>query len=614
MTDRDEQVFTKQILDEIPRKTGVYIFQGPPKVSGEPSILYVGKAKNLNARVRQYFSEVDTRPFVAFIRKKVESVRTIVVSSDQDALLLENELIKKFRPSYNIMLKDDKRYLSLRLDMEHEWPKIDVVRKIKRDGAVYLGPFSSASRLRMTLDFMQKMFPLRTCSDHKLYNRSRPCIEYEIKRCVAPCVNLVSKPSYTQLVQRAVMFLKGQNEELLSELKGEMERAASGDDFERAAELRDKIEAIRTTTTDTQKIVSNQQFQQGLDLDAVGMEVSETEAVFVVVFIRSGVVFDQRTFIVKRGEFDPTSLMFEFLNRYYTQDVYLPHEVLVPFELEGLEVEANVKMIVPRAAEKRQFLDLAMQNAKIQLEGRVLKSQRLEKTLTGLQRILGTSKFPRTMDCIDISHHQGAETVASVVRFRDGSPEKDFYRRLKLSVDQVNDFDSMREVVSRRYHSQTDLPDLLVIDGGPGQLSSAVEVLRQQGWLEGLDIVSLAKAREGLGIDPLNPQNRERIFRPDQKNPILLKKDSAEELLLRFLRDEAHRFAITYHRLRKNKSMSVSALDDVPGMTERSKTKLLRRFGSVEGILEAEDIDLLKEVSEKLVISLRLTLNRASGE
>lgn len=596
---------TRETLKDLPKAVGVYLFHGKEREDAELSVLYVGKAKNLQSRVGSYFKgEGDGRPFVKFIQTKVEKIEFISVETEQDALLLENELIKKHWPAYNIHLKDDRRYLSLRLDLKHEWPKFEIVRKIKKDKAVYLGPFSSSARLRMTLDFMQKIFPLRTCNDHKLYNRSRPCLEYEIKRCVAPCVNYVTRDDYMKIVQSAVLFLKGQNEELLASLQAEMEKAASEERFEDAARARDKIDAIKVTT-EAQGIIGQQQFQRGLDQDAVAFAQKDDFAVVVLLFVRSGVVLDKRTFEFKKVKLDSRSFLIEFLEKYYSSDVYIPHEVLVPFDLDGEAFEADIKCIVPRSEEKKNFLAVAEKNAAIHLETKIKKAESLKDAVVNLQKILHLSRLPVVMDCVDISHHQGAETVASVVRFREGAPDKNGYRKIKMKADQVDDFASMRDALGRRYHEAGDLPDLLIIDGGRGQLSAAIEVLKEKEWLEKTDLVALAKARDGEGLDPLNPQNKERVFKPHQKNPILLKQDSPEELLLRHIRDEAHRFAITYHRLRKEKALSASAIDDVPGMTELMKKKLLRRFGSVDAVFEADDLDLLQEIPENVLNSLR---------
>jgi len=605
--DRSEQIVTKELLHEIPKKIGIYYFKGEREGGEGQGILYIGKAKNLYSRVRNYFvGEGDARPFVKFIRSRASTIHTIVVETEQDALLLENELIKKYRPPYNIHLKDDKRFLSIRLDTSQEWPKLEVVRKIKKDRATYLGPFSSGTRLRMTLEFMQKVFPLRTCDDRKLYNRTRPCLEYEIKRCVAPCVNYVTKEDYDKLVQSTILFLKGQSDELVNELGSKMTQAAENERFEDAARIRDQIEAIQSVQQG-QTIIGVQQYRQGLDQDAIGIAIEGARAIITILYIRSGVIFDKRNVEFKDVRLDEASLLQEFIEHYYQQDVYLPHEILVPFAVDA-EVPDKVSVLVPRADEKVNFIRVAAENARTELAALMQKSVRLEDTLTRIQKLLSLRAFPKIMDCIDISHHQGAETVASVVRFENGLPLKSGYRKLKLTEDQVDDFESMREVVARRYHSEGDLPNLVVIDGGRGQLSSAEGVFKEKGWLDKFDLVSLAKARDADEVDPLNPMDRERIFKPQQKNPILLREDSAEELLLRYLRDEAHRFAITFHRARRESSLSLSILDRVSGISERLKIKLLKEFGSLEGVQDASDDALLKILKSRTVKALRLTL------
>ncbi len=610
----EEFSLTPQDLADLPSKTGVYIFRGRRNPNAEISTLYVGKAKNLKSRVRQYFIEgLDTRPFVKFIRERVETIHYVIVENDQDALLLENELIKKNKPAYNIALKDDKRYLTLRIDRSHEWPKIDVVRKIKRDSAVYFGPFSSSGRLRMTVDFMQKAFPLRTCSDHKLYNRSRPCLEYDLKRCVAPCVNYVTREEYSKIVNDSIAFLHGEHSEIILKLKSEMETLAREDKFEEAAKIRDRVQAIEVTT-ERQNIIGVKQFQRGTDQDVVGLARDETRALINLIFIRNGVILDKKEFEIRKPELDDESLLIEFLNRYYSSEVYMPHEILVPFEINPELLEFTSNVIVPRSEEKLSFLSVAKENAEAKLSSLSQKIRKMGKTLESLKRLLALQQVPAVIDCFDISHHQGKETVASVVRFVEGVPFKDGYRRIKLTIDQVDDFHSMKEAVCRRYHSIEDLPHLIVIDGGRGQLSSAHQALLELGFAESLEIVSLAKARDSDEIDPLNPMNRERIFRIGQKNPILLKEDSSEELLLRYIRDEAHRFAIKYHRERKVKSLSISVLDQVPGMTERIKLKLLRRFGDIDGIIAALDLELLEAVPKKMLEPLRLTLKGALPE
>jgi len=596
----------------VPNSTGCYIFKTSPE--NDSRVLYVGKANNLRSRVRQYFIEgADNRALVQFIRQKTGVIEFILVPTEQDALVLENELIKKHKPLYNISLRDDKRYLSLRLDLQHEWPKIDVVRRIKKDGAVYMGPFSSGMKLRETLNLLQQVIPLRSCLDSKLYNRSRPCIEYDIKRCVAPCVGYVTKEDYQRLVDQAVSFLRGEDDTVVSAVQSQMDAAAEAERYEEAAVLRDRLKAMTYVTQQKQQVISHAQFQKRFDCDAVGFARDEERFVAVILFIRNGVLLDQRTFEIKHRGLDREELESQFLERYYSGDVYIPNEILVSQPI--LEVPGNVNVLVPRLEDKNQFLESAHKNAEAQLKSMRDRKEKVSSVLAMLKSRLGLSRIPETMDCIDISHHGGEDVVASVVRFRDGAPEKDFYRKIKLHAQQVDDFESIREAVDRRYHEVSDLPSLIVIDGGRGQLSAAEEILKAKNFLDKVDLVSLAKARAlDQPVDPFNPHNRERIFKLSQKNPVLLEKESAEELLLIFLRDEAHRFAITFHRKKKLEQLSASILDQIPGISAKQKIRLLKEFGSVAAIQKANDFDLLKIVKPKVLEKLRFILPESSDE
>lgn len=592
-------------LGDLPLGAGVYIFWGRRKEGQDPTVLYVGKSRKLRSRVRQYFSgSGDGRRFVQFIQKKTEEIRYILVSNEQEALVLENELIKKFKPPYNILLKDDKRYLSIRIDANHEWPKMEAVRKVKKDGAFYLGPFSSARHLRTTLDYMQRAFPLRTCTDHKLYNRSRPCLEYEIKRCSAPCVKYISPASYKDLVIGAIRFLKGDAMGVVHLLEEKMQEAAHTEHYEEAARLRDRIRSI-SSTVDGQQIVGHQNRSAELNQDVIGLAEANEKIVLVLLYVRHGLVLDKRVYEFNDTQLDQHSILTEFINRYYSAEQFIPDEVLVPLQLESSELEIDIPIICPRADEKRKFLSVAEENARAHLNAAIERAEKASKALTTLHKILGLKAYPRAIDCVDISHHQGSETVASVVRFYEGTPDKSHYRKIKLK-NQVNDFDSMKEALGRRYKSSEDLPNLLVVDGGKGQLSSAVLILKELGWLEKIDICSLAKKRGDEPIDPLNPKNREKIFKPDQKNPLLLKEGSPEEYLLINLRDEAHRFAITFHRQRKVKSLSRSQLDGVPGLSPKMKISLLRKFKSLEEIVSASEEDLSLYLPLKVIKALKL--------
>ncbi|TVQ80487.1 MAG: excinuclease ABC subunit UvrC [Bradymonadales bacterium] len=591
-------------VKSLPKKTGCYIFKG-----GESAqrVLYVGKAKSLRDRVRQYFTKeaLDRRPFVQFIREKTTKIDFLVATSENDALFIENELIKKYRPPYNIRLRDDKRYLSLRLDLKHEWPTIEVTRRIKRDGAVYFGPFLSGLRLKETLKVLQKAFPLRTCSDAKLYNRSRPCLEYEIKRCVAPCVGLISSSDYRKLVESVKLFFRGDTDQLVGSLKQRMEAAVEEEDYEAAAIFRDQIQAIEASLKE-QSIYAHEQGRMGVDFDVLGLARDEFGVVISLLFVRSGKLWDFRNFEFDQVELDSDQLVSQFLSQYYQQEVFQPKQVIVR-EASDIEMfRERFQVIKPRSSEKKKLLEMAEANAVSFLENRRVSEEKHKDSIQELQRELHLKKLPTIIDCVDISHHQGDEIVGSVVRFERGQPNKGFYRKFILETDRIDDFASMKEVLSRRYRTQEELPDLLVVDGGKGQLAVGLAVLSELEISDQVEVVSLAKAREGSeSLNPLNPKNRERVFLSHRKNPVLLKPDSAPERLLVQLRDEAHRFAIEFHRQRRLKSFSRSELDAVPGMKKSDRMKLLREFGSIDKILEAEDFDLMKVISPRLLSAVR---------
>jgi len=592
-------------LGNLPQRPGCYVFKSSAGLKNR--VLYVGKAKNLRSRVAQYFrSEGDGRFFVQFIRDQTDVIEFFSTQDENDALILENELIKKYRPKYNIHLKDDKRYLSLRLDLDHEWPRIEVVRKIKKDRAVYLGPFSSSTRLKETLNVMQKIFLLRSCQDSKLYNRSRPCIEYDIKRCIAPCVGYCSKKDYQAVVESAVLFLRGKTEDLMASLENQMQMASEREQYEEAARFRDQIRSIQEITKQSPGLINLKNVKAGLDADVFGIKKEGDWAVVFILFVRGGIIWDQRSFEVIAQDLDEEEVGIQAISQYYSSEVYLPQEVYISVDVESARAPASVPLLKPRSLEKLNFISMAKENAEIRLKSLIEKKSKASLVLESLQAKLQLREIPITMDCLDISHHQGLEVVASVVRFEDAIPNKKFYRKIRLHHQKIDDFASVEETMRRRYKSEKDLPNLIIIDGGRGQLSAAAEVLKSMVWLEKTEVIALAKARDSAErIDPLNPMNRERVFKLGQKNPILLKQASEEELLLSYIRNEAHRFAIQFHRERKDKTMSLSILDGVIGLTAKNKLRLLREFGSIESIRDSSDFDLLKILKPKVLEALR---------
>ncbi|MDP7039049.1 MAG: excinuclease ABC subunit UvrC [Myxococcota bacterium] len=581
----------KDRLGHFPKSPGVYLMYGAAE-----KIIYIGKAKNLHARLRQYFTGADKRNFVKQLDKVLTNIEVILTDNEKEALILENELIKKHKPRYNVLLKDDKRYLSLRLDERHTYPRVEFVRRAAHDGARYFGPFHSAYALRQTLQVINRHFQLRTCSDQVLRTRKRPCLLYDIKRCPAPCVYDLEDGSYTKNVADARAFLEGRGEELVAELKTKMLAKAEVMEFEVAALLRDQIVAIEKSLI-KQKVARHGSTSR----DVIGVYREGSAVEIHVMRTREGRLIDAQRFSLDSCEDAFDEILCGFALHYYDNVYDLPQEILFPVNMPWLDAllehfrekfSQKVSLHTPRRGEKKKLIDLASRNAKQAFKDKARHSLENGRALDALSRRLRLKVRPERIECFDISHHQGDAIVGSCVRFVDGEPYKAGYRRYKVrSTTQQDDFKSMYEVLSRRLRrglEEGDLPDLMVIDGGKGQLRSAMLALEEHG-LEHLEILSLAKARGGeLGtLESKNIKSMERIFRPNRKNPIVLRQNSKELFLLVRLRDEAHRFAITYHRKKSAKRLRASKLDQVPGIGPTRKRSLLRAFGSLKRIEQA---------------------------
>ncbi|MDO8462507.1 MAG: excinuclease ABC subunit UvrC [Deltaproteobacteria bacterium] len=515
------ELLAKKITSS-PTSPGVYIMK-----SSKGEILYIGKAKNLKERLKSYINpKDDSRYQVRFLMKRVAALEWIMTQSEKEALLLEETLIKKYQPRYNIDLKDDKSYVSVKLSINDPFPRIYVTRQIKKDGGLYFGPYSSAFACRETVDFIEKFFQLRTCSDHELKNRSRPCLQYQIKRCLAPCVGFIQEEPYGQLVENVRLFLEGRKKDLLQKLKIEMAKASEKLDFERAAHLRDLIQSMKETL-ERQSVIRHRAFNQ----DFVSFYREGERFTFCVLMVREGRVQGTRIYHFKSlasGE----EILASFLLQYYGEGRYLPQEIVTR----------------AKRGEKKELLRLAEKNAMEGFRRRREERDDGAETLAQLQQQLSLKKIPTVMECYDISNTQGMQPTGSLVTFIDGRPAKDRYRRFKIkTVHQPNDFEMMFEVLKRRFlRSQIwSLPDLIVVDGGKGQLSMAIKALEEVG-VTGVDLIALAKKKEG--------EKQDKIFLPGRKNPLLLKRHSSALHLLMQIRDEAHRFAITYHRKLRGKA------------------------------------------------------------
>ena len=537
-------------LDRLPRTPGVYRF-----LDAKGKVIYIGKAKSLRARVRSYFTGGDDgRMFYHLIVRKTHDLDFFVTGNEKEALLLECNLIKKDRPRLNIILRDDKTYLSLKVTMEESFPRVVVVRRVKKDGGRYFGPYASASAVRKTLKMVRRTFPLRTCSNANFRNRTRPCIQYEIHRCGAPCVDLQTEAEYGKIVDEMVLFLRGKNTTVLDRLRKRMDAAASALEFEAAARLRDQIR-------DLEKTVEGQRVSRAdlLDRDVFGVSREEDALAVEAVFIREGKIVASRSYPLKTRM--PTDdVLNSFLGQFYGPEREVPKEVLFPVAvedrptLEKILTErrgSQVRIFTPRRGDKRALLDLAAKNAEMALHRSSREERAIEHLLASLRTKLGLRAIPQRVECFDISHIQGTANVGAMVVFQNGEPLKSGYRRYRVrTVEGADDFASLREVLLRRYRralEEGELPDLIIIDGGKGQLSAALEAFRELG-IEETDVVALAKARRrGAERSP------ERVFKPGKSEPIVLPQDSEEVFLLARIRDEAHRFAIQYHRTLRRK-------------------------------------------------------------
>jgi excinuclease ABC subunit C len=597
---------------ELPDKPGVYLMK-----TSESEVIYVGKAKSLRARVRSYFQEgtSDYRAFIGLLSGLLDDIETIVTRSEKEALLLERELIRRHEPRFNVVWKDDKQYLCLRVDTSHEWPWVQVVRNMGKDGARYFGPFHSATAARQTLRVINRHFQLRSCRDTVLYNRNRPCLEYQIGRCLAPCVFEVDRDVYKENVDDVVMFLEGKGEELVKRLEERMEGASERTEYEVAAHYRDQMEAVKKTLERQQVALPSLR-----DQDVFGVYREGGDLCVAQIEVRKGRIQNVSAYLFEEHAWSESAVLETYLMQRYllgAEDVAAdgskndnrapPSEVLLPIEIEGMDAirellgerrGSKVTVQVPQRGERAALLDMARENAEHSFHERRRASGALERTLTQLRDRLRLVNIPMTIECYDISNLGGTMIVGSRVVFHRALPHKGGYRhyRVKTTKSQ-DDFASLYEVLTRRVKKgllENDLPDLMVIDGGKGQLNVARAVFKDHG-VENVDLISLAKSRV-LGATDQDEAVRspERVFLPGAKEPIVLKQDSPENLLLARVRDEAHRFAITFHKSLRQKSRLRSLLEDIPGVGSTRKRALLRELGSLRRVREASVEELAR--------------------
>jgi excinuclease ABC subunit C len=614
----------REKIKDFPSGPGIYLMK---TLTGK--ILYVGKAKILKNRVRSYFVDSqDHSPKTRLLVRHIEHIEYILTKTEVEAFLLEASLIKKHRPKYNIRLKDDKSYPYIKISWSDEFPRLYLSRKVRKDGGLYFGPYTSGGAVQESIRFLNRTFKIRDCTDAVFKTRKRPCMTWQIGRCTAPCVQMISAEEYKADVDGARSFLKGQDKKVLKELEKRMKESATNEKFEAAAKLRDSIQAIKSILQKQSVINASSEKDQ----DAIGFAGDERGTLLQTVHIRQGRVIGTRPHFISlldtedKNE-DPREWLVSFLNQYY-EDNYIPDEVLLPLEIgndlvklmEAVLLERSGHNVTVRFAtdEKgRALVDMAHQNAQSQFEKYVTKSLEKDEGLLEIKEKIGLQEKPIRIECFDISNFQGAETVASQVVFEDGVPAKEHYRRYKIkSVEGINDYQSMKEVLSRRFeHTEYDDPQLIVVDGGKGQLNVAVKILEEMG--KNFPVVGLAKARtKGSFEDAEIQSTEERFFIPGRQNPVVFRQNTEAFHILVGIRDEAHRFAITYHRKLREATSLESELDLVVGLGEKRKKDLLKAFPNLDVIRSAsvEEISQVKGFNRVLAERILLQLNEEPSE
>ena len=609
------------ILGTLPSKPGCYLMKDS---SGK--IIYVGKAINLRSRVRSYFqSSADHSLKTQHLVQDIADIDWIVVGSELEALILEMTLIKKHRPHYNIRLKDDKRYPYIKTHWNESFPKVTVTRNLEDDGGKYYGPYTNVWAVHQTLDLLRKIFQYRTCDRIITGSDARACLYYDIKLCSAPCIGKINEDDYNQMITDLGKFLEGQTDPILDRLQQAMQKSSDDLQFEKAAALRDQIQAIGRVV-EKQKVIST----QNMDSDVIAMARTNGDACVQIFFVRGGKLIGHDYFILEGADDEKDSeVITQFLKQFYSQSTHIPSKVLLPEDIEESMIIQNwlnqkkngqkIQIRVPNRGVSKQLIEMAKENAVETL--RSLKSQwemdknKQSTALTELQAAFGMNEPPNRMECYDISNTQGTASVGSMVVFEQGVPNKKHYRRFNIkTVNQPDDFASMEEVLTRRfkrwraYHESKEvgkkdepsfsmLPDLLIVDGGKGQLSRALKVLEEFDLQNTIKAVGLAKSEE-------------LVILPDQEEPLALPRNSQGLFMMQRIRDEAHRFAITAHRNQRGKNSLRSILDEIPGIGPARKKALLNTFGSVENLRHAsiEDIAKLPGINRALAKKIRHTI------
>jgi excinuclease ABC subunit C len=596
--------------DSFPSTPGVYLMKDK---AGK--IIYVGKAKNLRKRVASYFRPSEQLPLKTQAQmSRVEKIDTLQTRTEKEALLLEASLIKKHRPRYNIVLRDDKQYLLFKLDKRSEYPRLTITRKMVRDGSVYFGPFTSAFAARQTLKMVNRVFALRKCNDHVFRNRIRPCLQYDIGRCLGPCVHPVSRDEYAAIVRQVELFLSGKSKDLLSDLHAKMQHASENLAFERAAQYRDLIRAIEKTVEPQAAVLST-----GKNLDVVALVGNDYGLVISVLFVRGGKIVDGKQFFwrgIQVDETDRETLVVSFLGQFYGPDTSVPERIVLPFALEDNALEealsdfrkGAVRVCRAWGQAERSLVAMALANGR-----EFLRKKHKDKKNLNLAKALRLSQEPRRIECIDASHLSGQGMRVGMVVFEDGSPRKNDYRIYafpELEGD-GDDYRALAGFLVRRLEAGPPWPDLLLVDGGKGQLAALERVFKDQGTTGLFPMAAIAK-----GETRRAGELGDRIFLPGRKNPLPLKPGSPELLYLQKIRDNAHRFVITRQRQSRKRISLDSSLESLPGIGPRMARHLWTHFGSIAAMKQAgvEAIQAVPGIGAKKAAAIVQGLAGLSGE
>lgn len=580
----------KDRLAQIPSEPGVYLFK-----DAENTIIYVGKAAQLKKRLSSYFSEKrQTDAKLNALLQRIQDFEFILVGSEKEALVLESNLIKKHRPRYNVVLKDDKRYPCLRINTRHPYPKLSIVRKIKKDGTLYFGPFTSAGAVRQSLKVVNKTFKLRKCSDREFKQRTRPCLHFQMQQCLAPCCKEVDQEVYRTMIQEVVLFLNGRTPDLVKQIRADMIQLAEKRHFEKAAELRDKLFAIEKTLEKQRSVSTDMK-----DRDVIGVWTDTGNVMITLLYIRGGFLLGKYQYPFENVWESKSEILGGFIRQFYERTHSIPPEILVSHTPDDVDIiksvltqsrGGSVKIREPQRGEKRKLVQMALENAEIGLSEWQAANELDMALLQGLKYRLKMDRLPQRIECFDNSHLFGRDAVSAMVVFDMAQPKKSAYRTYGLTSPVMqDDYAAMAEVLGRRYghaDKRDPLPDLLVVDGGKGQLNIAADIITGLGLKGIFEIVGIAKKDEKKG------EYRDKIYQLGRVNAVAFGRHLEELFLLQRIRDEAHRFAIRFHRKRRGRSGLHSVLDDIPGVGPKRKTILLTHFGGIESIRSA-DVDML---------------------